>query len=250
VEAYATAAQVYAAGLVFARIGTMVMLVPGLGDPMVPARLRLSLAFLMALVLTPLVAPGLAVPATVAGMAGAVIREVLIGLMIGGILRLFLNSLAVAGEVVAIQTTLGFAQTVNPAQATPSATLSTFLSLLGTVLIMTTDLHHLFFGAMVRSYSLFPFGHAVPVNDGVTLAVQTISGSFALGIQLSAPVLVFSLVFNLAAGLVGRAMPQFQIYFASAPLTVILGLSIFAMSLGLVGIVWASRYRDLLGIFS
>lgn len=250
VEAYATAAQVYAAGLVFARIGAMVMLVPGLGDASVPPRIRLSFALLMSFVLTPLVAHNLVVPTTLGAGAGALIRETLVGLMMGSILRLFLASLSTAGEVVSIQTTLGFAQTANPTQAAPSTTISTFLALIGTVLVMTTDLHHLFFGAMVNSYKLFPFGHAIMVGDAATLAVQTVAGSFALGIQLAAPVIVFSIVFNIAAGLVGRAMPQFQIFFVATPLSVMLGLSIFALSLGMIGMVWTSRYRELLEVFS
>lgn len=86
-EAYATAAQVYAAGLVFARVGAMVMLVPGLGDASVPPRIRLSFALLMAMILTPLVAPQVVVPAAVSGVAAEVIRETLIGLMIGAVLR-------------------------------------------------------------------------------------------------------------------------------------------------------------------
>jgi flagellar biosynthetic protein FliR len=250
VEAYATAAQVYGFGLVFARVGAMVMLVPGLGDASVPPRMRLSFAFLMALILTPLVAANIAVPSQVSGVAAAVIRETLIGLMIGAILRLTFNALAVAGEVIAIQTTLGFAQTANPALGQPNATLSTFLSLLGATLIMTTDLHHLFFGAMVQSFQVFPFGPSLPVGDATTLAVQTFAGSFSLGIQLAAPVIVFSIVFNFAAGLVGRVMPQFQIFFVSSPLAVIFGLSIFALSLGLIGMVWTSKYRELLEVFA
>jgi flagellar biosynthetic protein FliR len=132
----------------------------------------------------------------------------------------------------------------------PNATLATFLSLIGVLLIMTTDLHHLFIGAMVNSYNLFPLERPnLPIGDAAALAVRTLAGSFALGIQLSAPVIVFSLVFNLAAGLVGRIMPQFQIYFVSSPLAVIFGLSIFALSLGIVGMVWVDRYRDLLAVF-
>ena len=249
-EAYATAAQVYAAGLVFARVGAMVMLVPGLGDASVPPRIRLSFALLMAMILTPLVAKNVVVPGQVSGVAADVIRETLIGLMIGAVLRMTLNALAVAGEVVAIQTTLGFAQTASPGQAQPSATLSTFLNLIGVTLVMTTDLHHLFFGAMVQSFDLFPFTRVPPVQDAATLAVQTFAGSFALGIQLAAPVIVFSLVFNIATGLVGRVMPQFQIFFVASPLAVIFGLSIFALSLGLIGMVWVSRFREVLQVFS
>lgn len=248
-EAYATAAQVYAAGLVFARVGAMIMLAPGLGDASVPPRIRLSFAFLMCLILTPLVAPGLTVPTTIGDGAGALIRETLIGLTIGSILRLFLSSLATAGEVVSIQTTLSFAQTANPS-GQPTTTISTFLGLMGTVLVMSTDLHHLFFGAMFDSYRLFPFDHALMIGDATTLAVRTVAGSFSLGIQLAAPVIVFSLVFNLATGLIGRVMPQFQIFFVATPLSVMLGLSVFALSLGVIGMVWTSRYRELLEVFS
>ena len=215
-----------------------------------PPRIRLAFALLMSILLTPLVTHNVIVPATVGEGAGALIRETLIGLMMGSILRLFLSSLTTAGEVISIQTTLGFAQTANPAQAAPSTTISTFLALIGTVLVMTTDLHHLFFAAMFNSYKLFPFGHALMVGDATTLAVQTVAGSFALGIQLAAPVIVFSIVFNMAAGLVGRAMPQFQIFFVATPLSVMLGLSVFALSLGVIGMVWTSRFRELLEVFS
>jgi flagellar biosynthetic protein FliR len=175
---------------------------------------------------------------------------VILGLAIGAILRAFLAAMAVAGEVISIATTLSFAQTANPTQAQQNTTLATFLSLLAVVLIMVTDLHHLFLGAMVRSYTLFPFGRPPSVQDFTQLEIRTVSGAFLLGVQLTAPILVFSLIFNLATGLVGRAMPQFQIFFAATPLHVMLGLSLFALSLGVMGTFWLSRYRDVLLSFS
>lgn len=249
-ESYATAQQVYAAGLIFARLGAIVMLMPGLGETFIPARIRLSFALALSLLLFPLLAAKVPVLATSAGDFGlAVIREVIIGLLIGSILRLFMTSLATAGEIVSLQTTLSFAQTANPMQAAPSTTLGTFLGLIGIVLIFATDLDHLFIAAIVNSFDLFPFGRDIPVADAGQLAVQTLGSSFALGLQLSAPVIVFSLVFNVAAGLVGRVMPQFQVFFAATPLIVLLGLSVFALSLGAIGIIWIDRYRGLLGAF-
>ncbi len=248
-ESYATAAQVYAAGLIFARLGALVMLIPGIGDSSVPPRIRLSFAFLLTLMLTPVIAPAMAVPESSSALGGAVIKEVLIGLMIGGILRMFLSSLAAAGEIISLQTTLSCSQTAAPGSAQPSTSISTFLGLIGLTLIMTTDLHHLFIGAIVRSYTLFPFARDLPVADAGQLAVQTVADSFKLGLQLSAPVVVFSLIFNVATGLVGRVMPQFQIFFVATPLMVLFGLSIFALSLGVIGSVWVSRYRELLAVF-
>jgi flagellar biosynthetic protein FliR len=247
---YATAQQLFAGALVFARIAAMIMTMPGFGDTPAPTRVRLSFALVMTIVVTPVVYPSMPViPQGVSDLIGAVVREVLIGLAIGAILRAFLAAMATAGEVISIATTLSFAQTANPTLGQQNTTLATFLSLMATVIIMVGDLHHLFIAAMVRSYSLFPFGHAPPVSDFSQLMIRTTADAFTLGIQLAAPVLIFSLIFNLATGLVGRAMPQFQIFFAAAPLQVLLGLSLFALSLGVMGNYWVDRYRDVLNSF-
>ena len=246
-EHYATAQQVYAGGLIFARLGAIVMLIPGIGETFIPPRTRLGFALLFSLLLGPIVGPGVPpIPGEVSALGGAVIKELLIGLMIGAILRLFMSSLTVAGEIVSIQTTLSFAQTANPTEAVPSTSIGTFLGMLGLLLVMTTDLHHLFLGAIVRSYTIFPFARAVPVADAGQLAVQTVGRSFALGLQMAAPVMVFSVVFTVATGLVARVMPQFQVFFVATPLQVLLGLSVFALSLGAIGMVWVDHYRDLL----
>ena len=249
-ESYATAQQVFAAGLVFTRLGAIIMLIPGLGETFIPPRIRLSLALSLALMLMPVLGPTVPmIPAGVSGVAGAVIKEMAIGLLIGSIIRMFMSSLAAAGEIMSIQTTLAFAQTANPTQAQSSSTLGTFLGLMGVLLVMTTDLHHMFIAAIVKSYSLFPFTRDLQVTDAAQLAIQTTSKSFALGLQLSAPVVVFSLVFNIATGLVGRVMPQFQIFFVASPLMVLMGLSIFALSIGTIGLVWVDHYRDLVRMF-
>lgn len=246
-ESYATAQQVYVAGLIFARVGAMVMLLPGVGDGAVPPRIRLGLALLLAMCLAPVAAPSIgALPADNVGLVGRLIHEIIIGLMMGTLLRLFLNSLAVAGEIVSIQTTLSFAQTANPLQAQPGGSLTTFLMLLGTVLIFATGLHHQFLEAIVHSYEVFAPGKPVPVADATQLAIQTVGKTFALGVQLAAPVIVFALVFNVATGLVGRVMPQFQVFMVATPLMVLLGLSVFTLSLGVIGMVWTERYAELI----
>ena len=250
-EHYATAQQVFAAGLIFARLGTMVMLMPAIGENFVPIRIRLAFSFALMLMLFPILSAAIpTLPTTVSGVAGAVIKEFAIGLLIGSVLRFFMSSLASAGEVISIQSTLGFAQTANPTQAAPSTTLATFLGLMGLILILTTNLHHMFISAIVRSYAIFPFARDVSVVDANTLAIQTVSRSFALGLQLAAPIVAFSLIFNIATGLVGRVMPQFQIFFVASPLMVLAALSIFALSLGVIGVVWTDHYRELLAVFT
>ncbi|HYC98788.1 flagellar biosynthetic protein FliR [Brevundimonas sp.] len=250
-EPYATADQVWQGAMIFARIGAVLLMLPGVGESYVPPRIRLSLALVVSLALWPVVSGSLPpLPETLGGMAGWIIREVIVGLAIGALLRSFLTVLATAGEVVALQTTLAFAQTANPMQAQPGSTISAFLMLLGTTLIFATNTHHLFIAGLVGSYELIAPVRPLVTGDFATLAIKTLGDAFMLGIQLSAPVLVFAIIFNLASGLVGRVMPAFQVYFAAAPLSIILGLSVFALSLGVMGTVFIDRYRALAGVFA
>ena len=250
-EPYATAEQVWAGGLIFARIGAMVMTLPGLGEAYTPPRIRLSLALVISLALWPVVAGGLPpLPASLGAMVGWIIREVVTGLMIGMILRIFMQALATAGEIVSLQTTLSFAQTANPMQAQPGTSIAAFLMLFGLVLVFATDTHHLFIAGLVGSYELVAPMKPLVMGDFTQMAVRTLGDSFMLGVQLAAPVIVFALIFNLASGLVARVMPSFQVFFAAAPLSVILGLSIFALSLGVMGTVFIDRYRALARVFA
>jgi flagellar biosynthetic protein FliR len=250
-EHYATAQQVWVGGLVFFRVGALIMLIPGIGEGYVPVRIRLSLALVISLCLAPIAAPSLPpIPPDVAGVVGYVVRETAIGLIIGGLLRLFIGSLTTTGELISLQTTLAFAQTTNPLQAAPATTISTFLTIMGVTLVFDTDLHRMFLSAIAHSYTLFAPTKNIPLNDAGTLAIQTVGGTFALAVQMAAPVIVFSLVFNIATGLIGRVMPQFQIFFAATPLNLLLGLSLFALSLGAIGMVWVRAYSDFVRVLA
>ena len=249
-EPYATADQVWAGGLIFARIGAMILTLPGIGETYVPPRIRLSLALVISLCLWPVIGGALpALPDSLGATVGWVIREVITGLMIGAILRAFTSALSTAGEIVSLQTTLSFAQTANPLLGGQNTTIAAFLMLFGTVLVFATNTHHLFIAGLVGSYELIAPARPLIAADFAELAIRTVGDSFMLGVQLSAPVIVFALIFNLAAGLVGRVMPAFQIFFAAAPLSIILGLSIFALSLGVLGTVFIDRYRTLANLF-
>ena len=231
-EPWATADQVWAGGLIFARIGAIILTLPGIGEGYVPPRIRLALALVVSLVLWPVVVGALPpLPVSIGAMVGWVLREVITGLMIGTLLRMFTTALAVAGEIVSLQTTLSFAQTANPLGG-------------------TTNTHHLFIAGLVGSYQLVAPAKPLIMSDFAQMAVRTLGDSFMLGVQLAAPVIVFALIFNLASGLVARVMPAFQIFFAAAPLSVILGLSIFALSLGAMGTVFIDRYRAVARVFA
>ena len=248
---FAIPVEIYHSGLIFMRIGAMVMLMPAIGDQAVPMMARLAFALLLSMCLGPIAAPYLpALPDSLSAMVGQGVKELIVGLMIGLLMQMMMMALAVCGETVAIQTTLAFSQTANPSEAQPGSSVTSFLSVMGVALIFATNLDHLFIGAMARSYALFQPAKALPLMDAVSLAIRTFGQAFALGLQLAAPVVVFSVVFNVAIGLVGRMMPQFQVFFVATPLHVLFGLSVFALSVGAIGLVWIDRYQSFLQLLT
>jgi flagellar biosynthetic protein FliR len=238
--------------LVFARTGAMVMLLPAIGDVNVPSRVRLVLALAISLALSPTVAgayPDTA-PANALALGLLIAKEVTVGLLIGAIARIIVSALANAGTLIASQTGLSYAETLDPtSQGQQGAVVGNFLSLLGTVLIFATNLHHLAIGAIAGSYHLIPPGTELPTGDMAELAIRITSGAFALGFQLAAPFLVFGFAVNAAFGILARMMPQLQVFFVAMPVNILVGFLVMALMLGTMMTVFLDFFAGQMGQF-
>ncbi len=231
-------ANLFAALLIFARIGTAMMQLPGFGEVYVPARFRLLLALILSGLLLPILAPMLpGLPSSPSALFIVLGSELAIGLFIGTLARIILSALEMAGQVVSLQAGLSAAQIFNPLQATQSPIPSTLYSMLGVLLIFLTDMHHLMLRALVDSYMIFAPGHLPPVEDLSQTAARAVAGSFRLAIEMAAPFIVLGTVFMVGIGLIGRLVPQIQVTFVSQPLQVLGGLLLFALVLA-AGMGW------------
>ena len=234
--------------LVFARIGTMVMLLPGIGELSVPARVRLTLALVLTAILLPLHRGAYAVDLQAIGpvllMMG---QELLIGAVLGLTARLAISALQVAGSVVAQQLGLGFVTAVDPTQGQQGVIVGNFLTVLGITLIFATDLHHLVIAALNDSYKLFQPGELPVTGDMADLVTRTVTTAFRIGVQLSAPFLVFGLLFNLGLGLLSRLMPQMQVFFVGLPLSILLGFLLLLLVVGAMMSTFLGYLEGVLG---
>lgn len=242
--------------LTFARVGTLIMLMPGLGEQMVSARLRLSLALLVSLVLFPTVRPLLsAADGSIAGpgLIALLIGEIVIGLVLGLAVRAVLAALQIAGVVISQALGLSYAMTVDPMMGGQQVTLGNFLSLLGITLILATDLHHLALDAIGRSYALLP-PNGLPsggleMGEAAQLALTAVARGFTLAVQIAAPFVAFAILFNLGLGVLSRLMPQLQVFFVAVPASILIGMLILLAALGIVMAVFLDDLGRYLGDF-
>jgi len=219
--------------LVFARVGTMIMVLPGLGEIAVPTRIRLTVALMLAAVLFPLHRAAYQVDVrSLPSLITMLVQEVMVGAVLGIAARLAVSALQLTGAVVAQQLGLGFVTSVDPTLGQQGVIIGNFLAMLGVVLIFATDTHHVVIAALNDSYSIFAPGEMPSTGDVAALASRTAAGAFRIGVQLSAPFLVFGILFNIGLGVLSRLMPQMQVFFVGVPLSILIGFLILIVVLG------------------
>lgn len=238
------AVNIFAFLIVFVRLGTAFMVAPGFGEGFITPRVRLSIALGVSFLVTQFVADKIPPePGTPIELLMLISGEVLIGLIMGGVLRVALSSLHVAGTIIAQQSGLAAAQFFDPAQMTQGAITSTFLTMMALTMVFVTDLHYLFLQGTFASYTLFPVGGVPPLGDISMLVTDFVQGAFHLGFQIAAPFLVFGLTFYIGVGLINRLMPQVQIFFVAMPLQIALSFAILAITIG-ASMTWFLNYYE------
>lgn len=206
--------QLFAFMMLFSRLGAAIMLFPAIGDSYVSPRARLIFALAFALVLTPMLQSNMpAIPQSTLGLSMILIAEVTIGLAIGLMVRIILSAMHVAGTIISFQASLSIASQFDMNNGGQSAVVSNFLTLLSIVIFLQLDLHHMLFNGLINSYSIFPIGQYPDMGDMTELNSRLASSAFLMGVQLSAPHLVFGLILYLGGGLMARLMPQMQVFY-------------------------------------
>jgi flagellar biosynthetic protein FliR len=232
--------------LMFARIGGLVMLMPGIGDRTVPARARLGLALLLTLVFYPMNAGRYPddIAADPTGMIILFIGEIVVGVALGLLARMLVSAAATAGTVIAFQIGLSFSQTVDPTQGQQGVIFGSFMALTGTVLIFVLDLHHILIAGLAGSFDVFPPGAPIMAGDMAMLATETLAGAFRVGVQIAAPFIVFGLLLSLGLGVLAKLIPQMQVYFVAMPMQIWLGLLLFALLFSTMMAWYMGRLED------
>src|SRR5581483_3205710 len=148
--------------LAFARVGAMVMLLPGLGEANIPVRIKLSIALLLTLIILPLHRSAYHVDMTsLYALLVLMLHEIVIGVILGATARVTLSALQTAGSVIAQQMGLGFVSTVDPTQGQQGVLVGNFLTMLGVTMLFATDSHHLVIAALSDSYKVFSPGETM-----------------------------------------------------------------------------------------
>lgn len=238
--------NLFALLLIFMRLGMALMIMPGIGDSFVTPQVRLLFALAVSLVLTPILATNLPpIPAQSIDLVMLLISEAVIGIFLGTIMRIMMAALDTAGTVISMQSGFASALLFNPVTASQGSVMGSLYSMTGVTLLLVTNMHHYMLASVVESYHLFPAKDGLPsALDMSQVIAHTVTTSFKIGVQIAMPFLIVGLVVQVGFGILGRLMPQVQIFFLALPVQIMLGFMLISISISAGILFWLSGFES------
>jgi flagellar biosynthetic protein FliR len=215
------------------RILGLVATEPILGNNAVPRRVKLGFAVLVTLVISPALPPLPSVePLSPAGILIA-FQQILIGVSMGFVMRIVINTVEMAGQLAGLQMGLGFAVFFDPQSSAQTAVVGQFTGLVAILLLLASNAHYMILVVLVESFTTLPIS-AAPLSAPGFGAVASWSGEiFSSGLLLSLPVIAALLITNLGIGIMTRAAPQLNIFAVGFPLTLAAGFVVLYLTVPL-----------------
>ncbi len=238
-------AGVFAFILIFVRMGTALMIMPGIGDSFVPQNIRLYTAIAMAFVLTPVVQQYMPTPIPpFIALFTLILMEFVVGLFIGTIARILMAALDVAGMVISMTAGLANAQVFNPSSASQGSVVGALLSMAGVLFIFVTNIHHLMIYGLVESYHMFPVGGVPDAGGMAQMVTQAFSASFLIGFQIAMPFVVMALMIYIGMGVLTRLMPQIQVFILALPLQILISIITLFFVFSAIMLFWIGKFEE------
>lgn len=212
--------------VLFCRIGACIMTMPGFSSVRIPVQARLYIAIGVTFALAPLlvdVAASAVAGASTATIAFVLVSELLVGVLIGSLARLFFFALETLATAAVMTTGLGNILGAPIDEAEPLPAMSSLVMLGATTLIFVLDQHWEIIRGIFLSYTAIPIKEALGAESMLHEYLKVLAQAFFLALRISSPFLLFGLIVNLAFGFLNRMTPQIPVYFISTPLLIAMG---------------------------
>ena len=219
---------------VFLRASGFLMLFPVFSATNFPVRVRVALSAMLALFASATLPPAPPVHADLWGLVGGMAVELGIGLLLGFISRTLWYALDIAGGIIAQEIGLAIPASLNPMSSGPTTEAATLLHYLAAMLFLSLNLHHQLLAAFARSYHFLPLGGA-RLHESLLVEITARTGHlFLFALQMSAPIIAVSFMILLVFSVLGRAVPQMNVFFESFAVRILAGLSALGLTFHLM----------------
>ena len=214
------------------RVSALIMSMVGLGAKTIPMRVKLFLCVIITIAIMPAIPPARVDNLFALTTVILIAEQIIIGVMIGFVTVMVVNTFTLAGQIIAMQTGLGFASLVDPASGMNVPAVGQFFLILSSLLFWAMDGHLAYLQFVVASFDTLP----IPLESFEPSKFKEIahwgSWMFATALSLAIAPLTAMLLVNFSFGIMTRAAPQLNIFAIGFPITMCGGLLIMWLTMG------------------
>lgn len=215
----------------FVRITGLIAAAPIFSHSSIPMQLKIGLCVLLTVIIGPTLPPLPDVPILSWNSVAIMVEQIMVGLAIGMVMQIVFSIAQAAGDFIGLQMGLGFAAFFSPDTGANTMILARILYIISLLLFLAVDGHLALIDILSRSFLTIPIA-AFSLNTEGFLGLVLFAGTiFKLGLLLALPVLGVLLVINLSMGILNRSAPQFTVFSVGFPISLTVGLMLFAVSM-------------------
>lgn len=233
------------------RVTCLLLLLPIFGHQSIPGPAKVLFCFSLTLIMFPIAsARGSVDPEllqTNLGIAMLVLREAMVGFVIGFVAKVFFEALTFAFSFMGMQMGFAMASQYDPSTEASTPVVSQFIMILATLLLLATDTHHLMIKGLSQSFELIPIGSGVATKALAGYVMQTATQIFAIGIKVSAPMALVIFLVNLGFGIVAKAVPQINVLVVSLSVNALAGFAVLFLILPIFGPTMNQVFLEMVG---
>ncbi len=218
--------------LLMMRVGGIMVSAPVFSHRSIPKKITITMSLGLTVVLLPMMtATPLPEAASILDLVILCLKEIMIGLLIGFVFNILFVSVRIAGSIVGYQIGFSMVNVMDPNSSGPVSILGEFWFILGTLIFLFINGHHMIIEGLARSFQLIPLGMSTPSGQMAEWLIKYSSFVFVLAMKFAAPVMITIFLLEISMGILARTMPQMNIFIVGFPLKIFTGLLIIALSL-------------------
>ncbi|PIE59701.1 MAG: flagellar biosynthetic protein FliR [Desulfobulbus propionicus] len=221
--------------LCFSRTVALVAAVPALAGVGISMRLKVSISFLTALLLFPLMKQYTPIATqSMLELGFLLVNEVILGLLISLTAQLIFAGISFGGTIVGYQMGFAAANILDPQTTQQLSLVSQFINVFAMLIFFSFNMHYYFFHVIVESYRVLPPGYLDFSGQAVPKLMTIGSHMFVLGIKFCAPILILLLLSSMVLGVLARVFPQLNVFMLSFPVNIGTAFIVMSLTLGVI----------------
>jgi flagellar biosynthetic protein FliR len=220
--------------VIFVRFSTYLLLFPVTAAQNIPIIVRIGFSAICSFLILPLVPAAPLQNASLHHIFGILFSEVSTGLALGLLARFLFYAIEIAGSLISTESGLMLSSNFNPITASFGSAPGSLLHWMTIIILLSLNLHHWLIIGLQRSYEIIPAGGAHISELLLSEIVSRAAGMFVIALQMTAPILASSFLVTLVFSLLGRSVPQMNVFSESFPVRSIAGLAVFGLTMNLL----------------